>query len=395
MPPQRRGDLNGRFARVVSFDPKKDTWSVWVEGEPKKFALKADNLKPPPKGTPATHHFGGTSKSRIARTARTKKAGSPGKEGEGGGGEGEGGDEGGEGGNGWWGFGGDASGGDPSAASGSTLSASERDEIRQRLYAPTKAAAAASRSKAIVTERAPASSVFESGLAADGVPVAIEERPPFAVPQGKRRSHTAKGKTSRDDKTNREKPRTFRGSPTTWAQKNRTSWEGRTTSPTGRAHPNRDRRNDVRKADLHNSINYYATARVMNKVASTGDPVYDAPDNDRKMNPASYVNSQAWFESLRHYPKGANAMDSEAAYSGLTHGPDVPTEHLETDVRTRMGIAVADPAWRPQQLQEAWAPEPPGLANRLTELRAKLRGVSVDHPDVAAAGSEHGPDMWA
>ena len=45
MPPQRRGDLNGRFARVVSFDPKKDTWSVWVEGEPKKFALKADNLK--------------------------------------------------------------------------------------------------------------------------------------------------------------------------------------------------------------------------------------------------------------------------------------------------------------------------------------------------------------
>ena len=45
--------------------------------------------------------------------------------------------------------------------------------------------------------------------------------------------------------------------------------------------------------------------------------------------------SQAWFESLRHYPSGANAIDCEAAYSGLTHGGGVgtPSEHLETDVR--------------------------------------------------------------
>ena len=126
-----------------------------------------------------------------------------------------------------------------------------------------------------------------------------------------------------------------------------------------------------------------------------GDPKYVAPDNDRKMKEASFVASQAWFESLRHYPRGRDAMDSQAAYSGYTHGGDVPTEHLETDVRTRMGIATADPDWRPKQLQEAWAPEPPGLAARLGALRSRLRGVHQGHPDIAEIGSENGPDLWA
>ena len=68
--------------------------------------------------------------------------------------------------------------------------------------------------------------------------------------------------------------------------------------------------------------------------------------------------------------------------------PDLsaPTEHLETDVRTRMGIASADPDWQPKQLQQAWAPEEPAIANRLATLRAKLVGV---------AGSPDGPDLWA
>lgn len=130
-------------------------------------------------------------------------------------------------------------------------------------------------------------------------------------------------------------------------------------------------------------------------MATTGDAVYEAPDNDGKLNPASYVNSQAWFESLRHYPAGPDAIDDPAAYSGLTHGSGVPTEHLETDVRTRMGIAVADPAWRPQQLQEAWAAESPALARRLMAQRAKLRGVSTDDPEIAVAGTNDGPDIWS
>ena len=62
-----------------------------------------------------------------------------------------------------------------------------------------------------------------------------------------------------------------------------------------------------------------------------------------------------------------------------------------------MGIAVADPAWRPQQLQEAWAPEDPALAKKLRQQRAKLRGVSKDHPDIgwreAATGLTSGPDL--
>lgn len=203
----------------------------------------------------------------------------------------------------------------------------------------------------------------------------------------------ADGKSGRTDRT---KPRTFRGSPTTWSQKQKQSWEGRTTSPTGRAHPNAERRNDVRKADLHASINYYATTRVPDKFASTGDPVYEAPDNDRNMKEASFLQSQAWFESLRHYPKGKNAIDSEAAYSGLTHGANVPSEHLETDVRQRLGIAVADPVWLPTQLQEAWVPEQDRkLAKKLAAQRARLRGVSPDHPDVAEPGSETGPALWA
>ena len=112
------------------------------------------------------------------------------------------------------------------------------------------------------------------------------------------------------------------------------------------------------------------------------------------MKEASFLTSQAWFESLRHYPSGPNAIDSEAAYSGLTHGPEVPSEHLETDVRTRLGIAAADPDWQHWQLQEAWAPDKPDVARRVVELRSKLRGVSTDDPTIAAAGDPSGPDLW-
>ena len=47
------------------------------------------------------------------------------------------------------------------------------------------------------------------------------------------------------------------------------------------------------------------------------------------------------------------------------------------------------------QLQEAWAPENPKLAKRLSELASKLRGVPQDHTDVAPAGHHNGPDLWA
>ena len=44
--------------------------------------------------------------------------------------------------------------------------------------------------------------------------------------------------------------------------------------------------------------------------------------------------------------------------SGNTHGRRVPTEHLQTDLRTRLGIAAADPEWVPSQLHRKWSPDP-------------------------------------
>ena len=111
--------------------------------------------------------------------------------------------------------------------------------------------------------------------------------------------------------------------------------------------------------------------------SSLGDPVYVAPDNDRKMKEASWISSQAWFEALRYYPKGEEAIenqDCEATFSGNTHGASVPTEHIQTDVRNRVGIAAADPDWMPSQLPEPWAPE----------MEARLRSLKVNKSPVRA-----------
>ena len=133
----------------------------------------------------------------------------------------------------------------------------------------------------------------------------------------------------------------------------------RTSSPSGRMHPNPVRRAELRKADMFHNIDYYGGI--------------GAPDNDRLVKEASWLSTQSWFESLRYYPKGEDADDDEVAYSGLTHGMAAPTEHLETDVRTRLGIAKADADWVPDQLQMQWLPESPGLLKRLKKSYLNLR----------------------
>lgn len=133
----------------------------------------------------------------------------------------------------------------------------------------------------------------------------------------------------------------------------------RTSSPSGRMHPNPTRRAELRKADMFHNIDYYGG--------------HGAPDNDRLVKEASWLSTQSWFESLRYYPKGEDADDDEAAYSGLTHGMSAPTEHLETDVRTRLGIAKADADWVPDQLQMQWLPESEKLLRRLRKSYLKLR----------------------
>ena len=53
--------------------------------------------------------------------------------------------------------------------------------------------------------------------------------------------------------------------------------------------------------------------------------------------------------------EAAKNEDCEVTFSGNTHGAAYPDEHLETDVRNRVGIAPADPGWMPHQVPEPWA----------------------------------------
>ena len=152
------------------------------------------------------------------------------------------------------------------------------------------------RQKAPVTSRPPITNYFDpytSQADSDGDPKTLDDRPAFVVPHGKRRHRQAPGRTNLSEKTVREKQSTYRGSPTTKAALARNVWAGRTTSPTGRGHPNRDRRNDVRKADLHADIDYFATQRDSHSGGASTDPSYVAPNNDLKMKEASWLASQA------------------------------------------------------------------------------------------------------
>lgn len=400
---EQHADYNGREARVAGHDPLKGTWHVLIDGTTKKVALRSENLKPGKNyKAPGDPLLQGAANRRAQKTVRSKTA-----------------RMGGDGSNleatrqsgALVGLHSSASAGQVkrrhmqtargSGGGGRKLTKEEREAALARLYAHKQSWPAISKFE--TPEKAPEVDPFDpysSQLGTDGKQKAIDDRPPFVVPIGRRRklmaakSQRAQSGEEEAVRPERIQPRTYRGSPTTMTALNRTAWKGKTTSPSGKGHPDRDRRNEVRNADMHTNINYYATMRDMHHSCSSTDASYTAPDNDRKMKEASFLTSQAWFESLRHYPSGPNAIDSEAAYSGLTHGPEVPSEHLETDVRTRLGIAAADPDWQHWQLQEAWAPDKPDVARRVVELRSKLRGVSTDDPTIAAAGDPSGPDLW-
>ena len=123
------------------------------------------------------------------------------------------------------------------------------------------------------------------------------------------------------------------------------SQERVTDSPTGRMSGTLERRKDIRGADMVSNIDF-----VVGKAGSIG--------NTCTVKEASWVPSQAWFESLRYYPSSDEALvndDTPGTFSGNTHGLVIP-EHLETDVRTRLGIGTADPHWTDSQLQLVWAP---------------------------------------
>jgi len=143
-----------------------------------------------------------------------------------------------------------------------------------------------------------------------------------------------------------------------------TALTNRTSSPTGRYHPDPERRLDIRKTDLHANIDYFAP--------------HGAPDNDRKAKESSWLVSQAFIEGLRYYPEGQAALDSNdcaATYSGNTHhkGSNL-FEHMETDLRSRLDIAPADAAWRDDQLPREWVPEKrPSMVKHMARVRERLK----------------------
>ena len=126
----------------------------------------------------------------------------------------------------------------------------------------------------------------------------------------------------------------------------RLSAHERTHSPSGRFHPDPLRRLEIRQADITANIDYYAP--------------HGAPDNDRKSKESSWLCSQAFIESLRHYPdpfeKRPIRMPGEGvAFDGNTQSPGRPhQEHVETAMRRRLSIAPSDGEWMPDQLPKPW-----------------------------------------
>ena len=113
-----------------------------------------------------------------------------------------------------------------------------------------------------------------------------------------------------------------------------------TGSPSGRLPEDPERRADVRNTDMTMQID-----SVMSKPGRT--------ENDCQARRGGWVPQQAFFECLRFY--------DDEHWSGNTHGEKGVPMHVETDVRTRLGLAVPDPDWQPLQLQRIWAPNPADL----------------------------------
>jgi hypothetical protein len=170
-----------------------------------------------------------------------------------------------------------------------------------------------------------------------------------------------------------------------------------TKSPSGRSHPSRERRHQIREAELMNSIAYFdqgvgsSGTKLLGVSEKDSDQLggYIGKDATRYMASSGWISSQAWSESLRFYPLPEEAEpfgDSVVALSGQTHSiSNTPSNHLEMDVRTRAGVASADPEWRAEQLPLTWAPRiiPNHLKQRLDRTVEQLL-TARDHTPSAS-----------
>jgi len=121
------------------------------------------------------------------------------------------------------------------------------------------------------------------------------------------------------------------------------------TSPSGRGHSDPKRR-----AELHQNtplFNYSFNAPK------------GAPEK-LKEKESSWLTSQAFFDSLRHYPGGAmetchQPPCNDPRFSGNTHASRwEPGEHLDTGTRARVGMNAARDGWESAQLHRVWDSKP-------------------------------------
>ena len=178
-----------------------------------------------------------------------------------------------------------------------------------------------------------------------------------------------------------------------------------TKSPSGRSHPSKERRHQIRESELMNSIAYFDQAsgssgtKLLGVSAKDSDQLggYIGKDATRYMASSGWIPAQAWSESLRFYPLAEEAEpygDSVVALSGQTHSiSNAPQNHLEMDVRTRAGIATADPEWRAEQLPLTWAPRiiPNHLKDRLDRTVEQLLTARETTHDAASKRSTPAP----
>lgn len=148
-----------------------------------------------------------------------------------------------------------------------------------------------------------------------------------------------------------------------------------TKSPCGRSHPSPERRVEIREADVLNRIERFAGEARAKLMQSDREREqlggYITEMSSRQPATEGWIQSQAWSEALRYYPKGRAAHDesdqhgdSVVALSGQTHTVvNAPTEHggaaghLEAEVRNRNNVNPPEPDWRPDQSHRVWAPK--------------------------------------
>ena len=115
-----------------------------------------------------------------------------------------------------------------------------------------------------------------------------------------------------------------------------------TASPTGRHHPVRSRRAELRFLDPHNSVDHLTQFGGSGREQA---PLWKSP---------GFLTAQAFAETLRSYDD--EALDGVGYFDGNTMnaGTRSSVTPLEHDVRLRMGLAEPRMAWQPHQLQIAW-----------------------------------------